>query len=109
VQLKPSTKCVISGSAVEVKSVCCVVVGPCTWSKVKTCFLEDERAEDEAAAAAWWEGGAAAAAPEGEDVLASTATLVGEMAVMTVRWKRAGMEVESWFVGGRMRRAVDVC
>ena len=44
---------------------------------------------------------------EGVDVLASTATLVGERALMTVRWKRAGIELESWFVGGRMRKAEE--
>lgn len=42
---------------------------------------------------------------EGADVVASTATLVDEMALMTVLWKRAGMEVRSWLFGGRIRRA----
>lgn len=42
---------------------------------------------------------------EGVDVVASTATLVDEMALMTVLWKRAGMEVRSWLFGGRIRRA----
>ena len=35
----------------------------------------------------------------------SIETELGEAACITERWKRAGIEVESWVVGGRMRRA----
>lgn len=38
-QLNPSTKRDTRGFAVEVKRSCCVVGGPWTWSKEKTCFL----------------------------------------------------------------------
>lgn len=99
VQLKPSIKREISGRAVVVKIACCVVAGACTWSKVKICFLPEAADEVDAAAAVL--------EPTDEGVVdtASTDTLVGEMALMTVLWKRAGMEVESWLVGGRIRRA----
>lgn len=97
VQLNPSTKRDMRGCAVEVKSACWVVEGPWTWSKVNVCFLP---ADAVGAAAAVLEP-----TDEGVEVIASTATVVVETALMTVLWKRAGMEVESWLVGGRIRRA----
>jgi len=74
-----------------------VVGGGCTWSKVKTCFLGPVAAAVGAAGAP-----APAKALEGD----SMEMEVLELACMTERWKRAGMDVESWLVGGRIRRAV---
>jgi len=83
----------MSGCAVEVKRACCEVAGGWTWSKVKTCFLAEAAA------------GAEAAALGPEEGEASTETVVGDTALMTDRWKRAGMELASCVVVGRMRRA----
>ena len=41
----------------------------------------------------------------GAEAVPSTETLVEEMALITVLWKRAGMDMESCVVGGRMRSA----
>ena len=62
------------------------------------CFLA-LLAEDEA--------GTAGAPGPGEGV-ASTLTVVFESAMITLRWKRVGMEVRSCWLVGRMRRAVGV-
>ena len=75
--MKPSIKREMRGRAVVVKIECCVVAGGWTWSNVKTCFLPEVDEVD-----------AAAEVPEptdeGVEETASTATLVGEMALMTV-------------------------
>ena len=76
--MKPSTKREMSGCAVDVKSWRWVVAGGWTWSKVKTCFSAED-AEDADAA-----GAALEPTEEGAEDVASTATLVGEMALMTV-------------------------
>jgi hypothetical protein len=62
---------------VDVKSWCWVVIGGWTWSNVNTCFLPEDTEEA---------GVAAALEPtdEGAEDVASTATLVEEMALMTV-------------------------
>lgn len=74
-----------------------MVGGGCTWSNVKGCFLGPEPVD------------AAGAEPEPVPVKVaegdSIVTDVEEVACMTERWKRAGIEVESCVVGGRMRRA----
>ena len=67
------------GSAVELKIACCVVEGGCTWSKVNICFLPEVADEVDAAAAVL------EPTDEGVEAEASIATLVGEMALMTVR------------------------
>jgi hypothetical protein len=97
VQLKPSTKREMRGSALAVNISCWVAGGPCTRSKEKTCFF--------AAAAAEAAEAGGAAPPVGGPVALSTETWFEEVAWITERWKRAGMEDESWFVGGRIRRA----
>lgn len=89
VQLNPSTNREISGCAVEVNIACCVVAGGCTWSKVNVCFLP-AAVEDTGAAAAVLDP-----AEAGVEETASTETLVEEMALTTVLWKRAGMELVS--------------
>ena len=61
------------------KMACCVVAGGCTWSKVNTCFLPEVADEVDAAAVVL------EPTDEGVEDVASTATLVGEMALMTVR------------------------
>ena len=66
------------GKAVAVKMACCVVAGGCTWSYVKTCFLPEVADEVDAAAAVL------EPTDEGVEAVASMATLVGEMALMTV-------------------------
>lgn len=76
-----------------------MVGGGCTWSNVKACFFPED-AEDGAAAAGL------EPTEEGAEDVASIVTVVEDMALMTVLWKRAGMEVESWLVGGRIRSAV---
>lgn len=87
VQLKPSRKRDTRGFAVDSKSSYCVVGGGCTWSKVKDCFLE--------LAALEGPGDAGAPAPakllEGDSIDIE----VVEVACITERWKRAGIEVES--------------
>jgi len=95
VQLNPSVKRDTRGRAVDSKSSYCVVGGGCTWSNVKTCFLGPEP-PDEACGVC-----GPPAPPEG----VSIETEVEELACMTERWKRAGMDVESCVVGGRIRRA----
>ena len=77
-QLKPSTNREMSGRAVVVKIACCVVAGGCTWSKVNICFLAESADEVDAAAAVL------EPTDEGAEVVASTDTLVCEMALMTV-------------------------
>ena len=67
------------GKAVAVKMACCVVAGGCTWSYVKTCFLPEVADEVDAAAAVL------EPTDEGVEDEASMATLVDEMALMTVR------------------------
>jgi len=73
------------------------VEGPCTWSKLKVCFLLVEGA----AAVA----DAATPAPGGADEEPSTETVVADIACITALWNRAGMEVASCAVDGRIRRA----
>lgn len=84
VQLNPSTKRDIRGSAVDVNIACCVVGGGWTWSKEKTCFLPAAAAEAAEAAGA--------GPPVEGPVEDSTETEVEEAAWITERWKRAGME-----------------
>ena len=64
---------------------------------MNTCFLGPDAAEVPVAAGA----PDPVSATEGDSI----ETEVLEVFCMTERWKRAGMEVESWFVGGRIRRA----
>jgi hypothetical protein len=64
---------------------------------VKTCFLGPEAAEILDADGA----PDPVSATEGDSI----ETEVLEVFCMTERWKRAGMEVESWVVEGRIRRA----
>lgn len=90
-------KRVIIGLAVDSNISYCEVGGPRTWSKVKACFLAAELPE---------EGGAPGApAPARAFEGVSMAIEVEEVVWITERWKRTGMEVESWVVGGRIRSA----
>ena len=97
VQLNPSTKRDTRGRAVESNSSYWLVGGGCTWSNVKTCFLGVDATETSADGAP-----APAKALEGDSI----DTEVEEAACITERWNRAGIEVESWVVEGRIRRAV---
>ena len=94
VQLYPSKNRDRIGLAVDSNISYWVVEGPWTWSKVKVCFLAAPPVET---------AGAPAFARELET--GSIETEVEELAWMTERWKRWGMDWESWLVGGRIRRA----
>lgn len=98
VQLKPSRKRAKSGSAVDVKSPCCVALGGWTWSNVNSCFLSFAAEEPDAV-------DVGVLPPDCDTPVDSTATVVGETAWITVFWNLAGMETRSWEVGGRIRRA----
>lgn len=87
----------IIGLAVDSNNSYCEVGGPWTWSKVKACFLGAEPPEEVDAPGA----PAPARAFEGDSI----ETEVEEVVWITERWKRTGMEVESWVVGGRIRSA----
>lgn len=63
---------------------------------MKNCFFGVDGTEASADGAP-----APAKALEGDSI----ETELGEAACITERWKRAGIEVESWVVGGRIRRA----
>lgn len=63
---------------------------------MKNCFFGVDATEANADGAP-----APANALEGD----SMETELEEAACITERWKRAGIEVESWVVGGRIRRA----
>lgn len=85
--MNPSTKREIKGMAVDWNISYWVAGGPWTLSKVKACFLGPALL-DEAAAP-----GAPAPARAIEGV--SIAMEVEEVAWITERWKRTGIEVES--------------
>lgn len=99
VQLKPSINRETRGLAVDVKRSYCVVGGGWTWSKEKTCFLAAEPAAK-----------AAAGEPDPEVALEDDSIVIDveEVALMTERWNREGIEAESWVVGGRIRRAIGL-
>lgn len=63
---------------------------------MKNCFFGVDDTEASADGAP-----APAKALEGDSI----ETELEEAACITERWKRAGIEVESWVVGGRIRRA----
>ena len=96
VQLNPSVKREIRGWAVDSNISYWVVGGPWTWSNVNTCFLLAPVADAEGAPAF------TTAADGG-----STETELDDVGCTTERWKRAGIDVESWFVGGRIRTAAN--